>query len=312
MRSNLINSKTRRAINNVARTLMNYTLPGRAMSFVNMMRGIPRYMTGRRSKFGRRRINKGLEINKADGGWKSTRYNGRSISQTINWKLLLIANRYQDFAYYVGNDNEDMTKDLDIAAQLNDKDEFLTLRKQALQYRVENVCLTINYSRIPKAGERWNKLMITPETDLIEVSDPLLNKNSMYLDMSHNGTKNYNIRINRGNTESDNAGWIIGQAQFSGILKYHFDQLDMNIGDQDADTFAKSVLGTVQIAVRIRYVHKDINDVDAKSQRTHFSKGEIMNFIKNKMIEENKNKEDEKENEKENTNIDIFDINNID
>jgi hypothetical protein len=243
----------------------------------------------KRKRFGNRN---GIEINHADGGWKSPSYNGKIIGQTVNMKFLLVANYHQDFKYYIGTDSMDLTQDFDLTAKLNDNDEFLQLRKQALQYKVKNICVSINYSRIPKAGERWNKLMITPETDLIEQDDPLLNKNTMQLDMTKNGTKNYNFRVTRRNTEADNAGWIIGQAQFSGMLQLHLDQLDTNVGDPDATTLDKSTLGTIQISVRIVYVHKDINQSDNK-QRTKFTRGEILKYIENKMLQEQENKQNE-------------------
>jgi hypothetical protein len=254
-----------------------------------------RTITNTRRRYSRFRNRNGIEINKSDGGWKSPSYNGKIIGQTINLKFLLVANYHQDFKYYIGSDSYDLTQDFDLTAKLNDSDEFLQLRKQALQYKVKNICVSINYSRIPKAGERWNKLMITPETDLIEQDDPLLNKNTMQLDMTKNGTKNYNFHITRMNTESDNQGWIIGQAQFSGILKLHLSQLDQNVGDPDASAFDKSVLGTVQISARVVYIHKDINQSDAR-ERTRFTKAEVYNYVNQKMLDEIKEKTKETEN----------------
>jgi hypothetical protein len=275
-----LNFRTRN--NNTLRRMWN---PNRTRQFTNQSR-----------KRSRSNFKNGIEINHADGGWKSPSYNGKIIGQTINMKFLIAANYHQDFAYFIGADSSDLTQDFDLTAKLNDNDEFLQLRKQALQYKVKNICVSINYNRIPKAGERWNKLMITPETDLIEQDDPLLNKNTMQLDMTKNGTKNYNFLITKMNTEYDNQGWIIGQAQFSGILKLHLSQLDTNVGDPDASTFDKSVLGTVQVAVRVVYIHKDINQSDARS-RTKFTKAEIFNYINNKMLAEIKEKEEAEQEE---------------
>lgn len=282
---NINSNSNLRRLNNLLNVLSGYTLPGRAFRFAQTGRNIYRYLTGTGNYQQRKRFNNGIEVNKADGGWKSPSFNGRVIGQTINMKFLLIANRYQDFEYYVGTSNDDMSKELNIQSRLNNNDEFLNLRKQALQYKVKNICVSINYDRVPKAGERWNKLMITPETDLIEDDDPLLNKNTMQLDMTKNGTKNYNFRITRKNTEYDNSGWIIGQAQFSGLIKLHFSELDMNIGDDEATTFPKSVLGTIQVAVRVVYVHKDINDSEYKKE-IRITKNDIKNYVVNKIKEE--------------------------
>jgi hypothetical protein len=286
-RTNIFNKN-----NNTLRNLSNLvggfgTLPRRALNFAQLGRSVYNMITSTRRKPRRFYNNNGIEINKAEGGWKSPSYNGKIIGQTINMKFLLVGNYHQDFAYYIGSDSYDLTQDFDITSKLNDNDEFLQLRKQALQYKVQNICVSINYCRIPKAGERWNKLMITPETDLIEQDDPLLNKNTMQLDMSKNGTKNYNFRITKRNTEYDNSGWIIGQAQFSGIVKLHLSQLDTNVGDPDASSFDKSVLGTVQVSARIVYIHKDINQSDAKN-RTRFTKAEIYNFVNELMLQQTK------------------------
>jgi hypothetical protein len=140
--------------------------------------------------------------------------------------------------------------------------------------------------------------MITPETDLIEQADGFLNKNTMILDMSTNGTKNYNIRLSTRNTEWDNAGWIIGQAQFNGILIFHLEKLGYNIAVEPGDYYDQSILGDYTLAVRVVYIHKDINDLNRKIERTRFTRGEILNYMKAKMIEEMKNNNDKDENGK--------------
>lgn len=241
----------------------------------------------------RNRWNNGrkLEINNAQGGYKSVVSNGKNVVQVIDFYGYLVVQPNQGFQYAF-DDSQYVTREFDISAKLNDNQEFLTLRKQALQYNITDIAININYNRVPYSGEKWSKLILTPETDkVLQSTDPRINRNSMVLDMSTNGNKNYTFKINRRNTDSDNAGWIIGEAQFSGICKIHISEAGSNYSNQQMVEAYQAQLGEFKISVRVVYKHMDVNEINRNTGRKRITDKEIIKEIANTELIQNKIKE---------------------
>jgi len=220
-----------------------------------------------------------IEINKAIGGNKQLHNNGRTQIQTIEF-YSSIALPDPTFVYIFEGVN---TSTYDIAGSLNDQNEFLNLRKRALQYKVQQVAISFNYNRIPSANDKFSKLLVTPESDMVlEVEDPKINSNTMVWDMTANGTKNYNFKITNRNTEKINQEWHTGDSDWSAVLKIHLSAQGENKiykpNDQTIPTFS---LGEVKFSVQIVYIQIDSDAViDRVTQR------DAIAYVKNTFGEE--------------------------
>jgi hypothetical protein len=197
---------------------------------------------------------KGIEVNKAVGGTKQVYNNSRVQFQTIEF-YSAIALPDPDFNYMFSVTN---SPNYNLVSQLNDNDEFLNLRKRSIQYKVTSVAMSFNYNRTPSAQDKFSKMIITPETDMVlEVDDPKINSNSMIWDMSTNGTKNYSFRINNRNTEKINSEWQISESQWNAIVNVHLSSQGDNYIHTIQGQTSNYVLGEVKFSFRIKYIQTD-------------------------------------------------------
>jgi hypothetical protein len=261
-------------------SLLGYTLPGRAIRFAKLGRNIGNYITGsRKQRIRRNKRNNGIEINKAIGGTKQVFNNSRIQTQTIEMYNDIILPD-PDYVYLFRNLN---TKDFDISTTLNENPEFLNLRQRCLQYKVIKISISFNYNRVPGNNDKFSKMIVTPETDLVlPVENPKINRNSMVWDMTTNGTKNYNFWINNRNTEKINQEWQIGSSQWSGICKIHLSSQGDNYIHPIPNQSSMFILGEMKISVLIRYVQNDSNENEANRITT----SEILKYCKNEKEKE--------------------------
>jgi hypothetical protein len=223
-------------------------------------------VAGRRNRF--KRMNK-LEISDAIGGRKSVNNTGKIIEQTVNMYTHIAVTNDQ-YSFPLGS------KELNIQALLNDSQEFLDLRRKALEYKIVQVAVNFNYNYIPLQGNRFPKMILTPETDtVLQVQDPLKNRNSMVWDMTRIGNKNFNFRISKQNTEESNLEWQNGAAQWSGICILHLSQVSTVESDPNVN------LGDVKISVQVLY-----RPVDSGVIVNRITDKEVIQYMKNKMKEE--------------------------
>jgi hypothetical protein len=190
------------------------------------------------------------------GGYKQVYYNGPIATQTIEmYKTIGVSGDPKTYVF----DREGQT--LDISALLNDTNEFLELRRRSLQFKVLEIDISFNYNRHPNAGDKFPKMLVTPETDMvIQNSDPKVNKNTMVWDMTTNGNKNYNFRITNRNTEKVNNEWQIAESFWNAICKIHLsDQGNIFLVDmgQISQTWA---LGEMKISVLVAYTRNDTSE----------------------------------------------------
>jgi hypothetical protein len=154
----------------------------------------------------------GIEINHADGGWKSATDRDRTIGITVDWYYDLIASRSTTsapFNYECTSAGNAHSTVMNMHVALESKQEFQAWKNISRELKITACGLTIDYNRIPQSGEQFPELMLSLETDKKEVDSQTaqLNKSTMKLDMTKNGKKVYNIRLNKNNSMEDNIDW---------------------------------------------------------------------------------------------------------
>jgi hypothetical protein len=257
----------------------------------------PNYRSNNNRRKRRNWQNKGLEINKAIGGTKQVYNNSRVQFQTIEfYSQIVLPDPDYDYLFLVTNSPE-----YNLASQLNDNDEFLELRKRSIQYKVMSMAMSFNYNRVPAAQDKFSKMIVTPETDMVlQVEDPKINSNSMVWDMSTNGTKNYSFRFNNRNTEKINAEWQIAESQWNAVVKVKLSSQGTNYIHKIDGQTTNFVLGEVKFSFRIKYVQTDsphdnlnrITNTDILNiMRLKFNQAILLNKAQNKMkqLEKQKN-----------------------
>lgn len=244
----------------------------------------PRTTTNRRNA--RRRINKRNRNNPKDvGGYKQVYANGQLQTQVIELYNRIVMDNNNDAAYKFGNDSDSYS----IQTALNNSDEFNELRRNCIQYKIMFVSVSFNYNRIPNNGEKFSKMLITPETDMVlETEDPKLNRNTMIWDMTGLGNKNYNFRITNRNTEKDNQQWLIGESQWNAVCVLHISQQGENSFnfDQDMINQVTNVLGEVKVSVAVRYLKNDLRVGQNKSSITRITNQQVLNAMRLKLANE--------------------------
>jgi hypothetical protein len=220
-----------------------------------------------------------IEVSDAIGGRKQVSNTGRVQEQTINMYTNIHTGMDNKYYFTAG-------RALNIQSMLNDEQEFLDMRKRALEYKIVQIAVNFNYNYIPTPGSRFPKMILTPETDtVLEVADPQKNRNAMVWDMTKIGNKNFNFRITKQNTEMTNREWQNGAAQWSGIAILHISEISEVQSDNNIN------LGDVKISVQVLY--RPLDTVLVYNSK-HISDKEAINEIKQMIIKEREKKELEK------------------
>lgn len=221
------------------------------------------------------------------GGNKQPSQNGRINVQTIElYNTIQLQNNYSATHYVFGENSTEYS----IQVALNNSNEFSELRRHALKWKIKSICISFNYNRVPNNGEKFAKMLITPETDMVlTATDPLINKNTMVWDMTHNGNKNYNFYITPANTEKINQEWQIGDSLWNAIMVLHITEqgkIQYNF-DQDLINEAPVQLGEVKVSIRVVYVPNDITYGQNKSVIRQLTASEVIQKLK---LQETKDK----------------------
>jgi hypothetical protein len=172
----------------------------------------------RRNQDNRRFRNGGMEINKAEGGFKRINNSGIVKSMGINFygDLNLIRQNAANntWEYYFG-----VIPLLNVAEKLNEDQEFINAVKNSSQYKVMGVSLMLQNNRIPQTGDVYSRLLLSATTDKVSVNDLTKDNNVMKLNMSTLGTKNFNFRFNIANTNPENLAWQSSENLWNGTAQ---------------------------------------------------------------------------------------------
>jgi hypothetical protein len=259
----------------------------------NINRQGTRAIQGRRRR--RRNRNKGsqgIEVNKAEGGFKSITIPYRTQGIGINvFARLEIVKIGDDWVYKLAPENENYAQysAYNLTNMLNWSTEFTDRLKSSSQYLVRGVRISISYDRIPEAKDRLSKLLLSIHTNKVQVQDPRIQNNVMRINMNQPGTKNFNFNINATNMNKDNIGWIEAETLYNGNIYLHLDAQDTNHMNEADETTV--ILGTVKITFSVLTRIQDYLKVREPTKK--LTNEEIIDELKEKIAKLEK-KEDAK------------------
>jgi len=203
--------------------------------------------------------NQGLEINKAEGGNKSIVATGASRQLSIECYGRILCEQYSGTSYrYVFQLKDDQYSSnynyLNLTTILNSSQEFLLWCSLALRYKVVGVSFSFDYAAVPLSKDVLSKMLLWLDTDKVEINEPLYERVPMKLDMSHQGIKNYNVRLRLANMKKENIDWLNSTAAYNGYLVLNLDSQDtVYLGN--GDNFR--LLGTFKVTINTLLTLKD-------------------------------------------------------
>lgn len=157
----------------------------------------------RRFGFGNRRMMRnsrnGMEINRAEGGFKNLNQGGKRILRSINIFLEFTLNQNGDYCI-------DGVQSKLLNIYLVNSTEFNNWRLVSYKYKPLGVNISIDYNTSVPVQIGLNKLILSIETSLLSGEYPNVNATSMQLNMSRMGVKNFNFRFNSGNMNKEDIG----------------------------------------------------------------------------------------------------------
>lgn len=206
----------------------------------------------RRRRQRRRNNNQGIEINRAEGGFKNITIPYRTQGIGINmYARLLLIKIGDDWVYRFAPENENYAgyPSYNLTQMLNWSTEFTDRLKSSSQYLVQGVRISLSYDRIPEAKDRLSRLLLSINTSKVQVQDPKVQNNVMRLNMNTTGTKNFNFNINNSNMAKDFTGWQEAESLYRGNIYLHLDSQDSNtVNDQTETTI---ILGSIKVTFSI-------------------------------------------------------------
>jgi hypothetical protein len=235
-----------------------------------------------------------MEINRAEGGYKNVVTVGKVIPIVINTYGRLVYQNVvsNEFVPVFTKESDNYTTSsqlLDVQDELTKAKEFTENRKRSDQYKVTSVALTIDYNRIPQAGDRVSKLLLGTETDTqtsLAQAEMKRENNIMKISMATNGTKNYNTTVTAATTIPDNRAWQSSEYTWAGIWKIRISQMDKTeltrLNDEN-----EFVLGTWKLSIRILIRLTDVDNmlVSMNTKPSLIKMAEQINELKKKLEE---------------------------
>lgn len=212
---------------------------------------------------------KPIEINKAEGGYKSVVTNGRLVPIVINTYGRLTYyhqgnNVFQPEFQFESNNYTTSSDQIDVTDQMNNSVEFTENRKRSEEYKVTNVCLTLDYNRVPQGGDRVSKLLMMTICDKLDITlekEMKRENNVMMLSMSTNGVKNYNTRLDNRTTDIANLNWQNSAYTWPGVWKIRVSQQDITTLTRLHDE-SYIVLGTWKLSIRVLFRITDMQNLN--------------------------------------------------
>jgi hypothetical protein len=204
----------------------------------------------RRNQNDRRYRNNGVEINRAEGGFKRINNSGIIKSMGINFygDLNLIRQNATNntWEYYFG-----VIPIINVTEKLNEDEEFINAVKNSSQYKIMGVSLMLQNNRIPQAGDLYSRMLLSATTDKVSVNDLTKDNNVMKLNMSTLGTKNFNFRFNIANTTPEHLAWQSSESLWEGVaqIRIQGESLSNLAGGSDLPVTVK--IGSFKVTVHI-------------------------------------------------------------
>jgi hypothetical protein len=200
----------------------------------------------------RRRRNAGIEINRAEGGFKNITIPFRTQGIGVNTYARLAVVKTGDtwsYAFQPESDNYANHQEFNLIYMLNNSTEFTNRLKTTSQYKLLGIRICVMNNRIPEAKDTLSKLLLYVNTSKVSVNDPKIQNNVMQLNMNTIGTKNFNFNVNTTNMGKDFIGWLNGDTLYPGNIYIHVDSMDKNVM---ADTTQTTImLGTIKVTFNI-------------------------------------------------------------
>jgi hypothetical protein len=141
----------------------------------------------------------GMEINRAEGGFKNLNQGGKRILRNIDIFLEFTLNQNGDYCI-------DGVQSKLLNIYLVNSIEFNNWRLVSYKFKPLGVNISIDYNTSVPVQIGLNKLILSIETSLLSGSYPNVNATSMQLNMSRMGVKNFNFRFNSGNMNKEDIG----------------------------------------------------------------------------------------------------------
>jgi hypothetical protein len=199
----------------------------------------------------RNRKNKGangIEINKAQGGFKTITIPYRTLPIGINTYARLLAVKIGDsYQYQIAPEYNNFagTDSLNLINMLNFSSEFTERLQASSQYKLLSVLININNNRIPQARDMMTKLLLYVNTERVQVQQPKIQSNVMRLNMNVVGTSNFNFRLNRTNMKQEDLDWQDSMYLFPSPITLHLESEDINLMPEENETTV--ILGTIKV-----------------------------------------------------------------
>jgi hypothetical protein len=237
--------------------------------------GVKQSVTRRRN---RRRRNKGsLEINKAAGGYKSIVSTGAVRHLAINeYGRLMLTKAGSAYSYKIALKKESYATNystIDLSALINESEEFNEWCGCSNQFKIYGIRISVDYARVPEAGDTLSRLLFTVKTDKCDVLEAKIERNVMNLDMSATGVKNFNFNFNSRNTEVTHLGWTDSSEYYAGICQLKIEGQDITmLKDTTPDTV---LLGTVKFSIMAKCRLRDYIPGNAKTTMVKKKKLEL-------------------------------------
>jgi hypothetical protein len=200
----------------------------------------------------RRRKRAGLEINKAEGGFKQITIPYRTQGIGINTYARLVVTKIGDnwqYGFQPETENYATYDEYNLMVMLNNSSEFKDRLRTTSQYKVLGVRICIMNNRIPEVKDRLSKLLAYVNTTKVGVIDPKTQNNVMELNMNTIGTKNFNFNLNNSNIGKDFTGWFDGEDLYTGNVYLHVAGQDDNYLNEQNETTV--ILGTVKVTFSV-------------------------------------------------------------
>jgi hypothetical protein len=142
---------------------------------------------------------RGMEINRAEGGFKNLNQGGKRLLRSINvFKPFDLSS--------VGLYLIDGSQTVDLVDYCVTSNEMNFWRQNSYKYKMLGINISVDYNTPVPVQTTLNKLICKITTPMLSGDFPSLNGTSMQLNMSRMGVKNFNFRLNRGNMFLEDLG----------------------------------------------------------------------------------------------------------
>jgi len=227
----------------------------------------------------------GIEVNRAEGGFKKMLPNRKTVQIAINRYFNLEAVKQSDNSYIYGFNasftNFGVRKNL---TAFIDNDEFNDYLAISDQYKVFGINVNVDINRIPQAGDILPKLLLYYDTDNYVTEYPLTASNVMHLSVTQPGNKNYNVRFNRANINKDYIGWRNSQDAYNTKIELCATSASEAFIAGNPD-FVR--LGTVKVTYNVKFRLRDRKlNVTKKNDKVEKKEKEISNDDINNSFEQ--------------------------